>query len=104
MLQITQEMFTNNDNKSSYGELLERDTTVLMHIQNLHALAVEFYKVLNGFSTEKIKDSFHLVQVLLATQEIEEYPSAVLFKLFVFSNLKHSHILDLKIGSLFQIN
>ena len=43
---------------SSYEDLLEIDNSVSIHIGNLQALAIELYKIVNGFSPEIMKDVF----------------------------------------------
>ena len=47
-----------NNNTSSYEDLLEIDNSVSIHIRNLQALAIELYKIVNGFSPEIMKDVF----------------------------------------------
>ena len=45
-----------NDNTSSYEELLEIENPVSLYLRNLHILATELYKIVNGLSPEIIKD------------------------------------------------
>ena len=40
------------DNISSFDELLDRDESFTIHVRNIQSLAIELYKVLNGFSPE----------------------------------------------------
>ena len=47
-----------NNNTSSYEDLLEIDNSVSIHIRNLQAVAIELYKIVNGFSPEIMKDVF----------------------------------------------
>ena len=49
-----------SDNQSIFEELLEKDSTVSVHQRNLHFLATELYKVLNGLSPDLMKDVFPL--------------------------------------------
>ena len=49
-----------NNNISTHEELLETDNSVLVHFQNVKALAIELYKVVNGFSPDIMKDVFPL--------------------------------------------
>ena len=45
-----------NNNTSTYEELLETDNSVSVHFRNVQALAMELYKVVNGFSPDILKD------------------------------------------------
>ena len=47
-----------NNNTSTFEELLETDNSVLVYFRNVQALAVELYKVVNGFSPAIMKDVF----------------------------------------------
>ena len=49
-----------NNNASTYEELLEADNSVSVHFRNVQALAIELYKVVNGFSPDIMKDVFPL--------------------------------------------
>ena len=49
-----------NNNTSTYKELLETDNFVSVHFRNVQALAIELYKVVNGFSPDVMKDVFPL--------------------------------------------
>ena len=49
-----------NNNTSTYKELLETDNFVSVHFRNVQALAIELYKVVNGFSPVIMKDVFPL--------------------------------------------
>ena len=41
-----------NDNSSTFRELLDKDNSVTIHERNIQTLAIELYKVINGFSPE----------------------------------------------------
>ena len=41
-----------NDHKSTFRELLVKDNSVTVHERNIQTLAIELYKILNGFSPE----------------------------------------------------
>ena len=47
-----------SDNTSSFEELLETDDSVSVHHQKIQVLATEFYKTVNGLSTEIMKEVF----------------------------------------------
>ena len=47
-----------NDKRSSFEELLVKDNSVSVHHNNIHALATEMYKVVNGISPEIMNDVF----------------------------------------------
>ena len=49
-----------NNNTSTYEELLEADNSVSVHFRNVQALAIELYKVVNGFSPDIMNDVFPL--------------------------------------------
>ena len=49
-----------NNNTSTYEELLETDNSVSVHFRNVQALAIELYKVVNGFSSYIMKYVFPL--------------------------------------------
>ena len=49
-----------NNNTSTYEELLETNNSVSVHFRNVQALAIELYKVVNGFSPDIMKDVFPL--------------------------------------------
>ena len=49
-----------NDKRSTFKELLAKDNSVSVHHNNIHALAIEMYKVTNGISPEIIKEAFKL--------------------------------------------
>ena len=53
-----------NNNTSTYEELLETDNSVSVHFRNVQALAIELYKVVNGFSPDIMKDVFPLSENL----------------------------------------
>ena len=44
----------------TYEKLLEYDKSVWIHRRNLQALAVELYKIMNGFSPDIMKDVFQI--------------------------------------------
>ena len=46
-----------NDKLSNFEELLNTDNSVSTHQHNIHALAIEMYKVVTGMSSEIIKFS-----------------------------------------------
>ena len=50
-----------NNNTSTYEELLETDNFVSVHFRNVQALAIELYKVMNGFSPGIMKDVFPFI-------------------------------------------
>ena len=45
-----------SNNTSSYEDFLETDNSVSIHTQNLQSLAIELYKIVNGFSPDIMKD------------------------------------------------
>ena len=49
-----------SDHKSSYEELLEKDNSVSIHYRNLHSLAIDLYKVLNGLSPIFMEEVFSI--------------------------------------------
>ena len=49
-----------NDKHSNFEELLNKDSSVSIHHNNLHALAIEMYKVANSMSTEIPNEVFKL--------------------------------------------
>ena len=49
-----------NDNTSSYKELLEIDNSVSVHHRNIQIFATELYKIVNGLSSDIMKDVFPL--------------------------------------------
>ena len=49
-----------NNNISMYEDLLEADNSVSVHFPKVQALAIELYKVVNGFSPDIMKDVFPL--------------------------------------------
>ena len=54
------------DEKSDFETLLKNDTVVTIHVENLHYLVIEIYKVKNDISPDVIRDIFHF-------QENENY-------------------------------
>ena len=49
-----------NDKHSNFEELLVKDNSVSIHHNNIHTLAIEMYKVVNGMSPEIMNDIFKL--------------------------------------------
>ena len=47
-----------DDKKSSYEELLTKDSSVSVHHRNIQALATKFYKIENGLSLERFTEIF----------------------------------------------
>ena len=47
-----------NNNTLTYEELLETNNSVLVYSRNVQALAIKLYKVMNGFSSDIMKDVF----------------------------------------------
>ena len=47
-----------NDNTSTFRKLLDKDNSVTIHERNIQNLAIELYKVLNGFSPEIMSTIF----------------------------------------------
>ena len=62
-----------NDYISTFQELLIKDKSVTIHIRNIQALAIELYKVANGFSPEIMSRVFPLKESL-------KYPTNNIFK------------------------
>ena len=56
---ITPDLLYNNK-KSSFYDLLEKDSSVSIHHRNLRALATEMYKIYNGTTPEIVKECFPL--------------------------------------------
>ena len=48
------------DKHSNFEELLVKDNSVSIHHNNIHALAIEMYRVANGTSPEIMNDRFKL--------------------------------------------
>ena len=53
-----------NNNTSTYKELLETDNSISVHFGNVQSLAIELYKVVNGFLPDLMKDVFPLSENL----------------------------------------
>ena len=49
-----------NDQISSFEELLNKDNSVSIHLNNIHALAIEMYKVANNMSPDILNEVFKL--------------------------------------------
>ncbi len=49
-----------NDYKSSFDDLLKNDKSILIHHRNIHVVAIEMYKVINGLCPSFISDLFKL--------------------------------------------
>ena len=47
-----------NDKFSNFEELLQKDNPVSIHHNNIHGLAIEMYKFVNGMSPEIINEVF----------------------------------------------
>ena len=47
-----------NDKRSRFEELLVKDNSLSVHHNNIHTLAIEMYKVVNGISPEIMNDVF----------------------------------------------
>ena len=47
-----------SDNSSSFEELLETDNSVSVYHRNIHVLATELYKIVNGLSPDIMKEVF----------------------------------------------
>ena len=53
-----------NTNTSTYEDPLETDNSVSVHFHNVQALAIELYKVVNGFSPDIMKEVLPLSENL----------------------------------------
>ena len=49
-----------NDKISNFEELLNKDNSVSIHHSNIHALAIEMYKVANDISPDIMNEVFKL--------------------------------------------
>ena len=49
-----------NDKRSFFEELLAKDNSVSVHHNNIHAIAIEIYKVFSGISPEIMNEVFKL--------------------------------------------
>ena len=49
-----------NDKLSTFKELLTKDNSVSVHFNNIHAMAIEMYKVVNGIFLEIMNEVFKL--------------------------------------------
>ena len=49
-----------NDKKSSFHDLLERDSSASIHHRNLRALPTEMYRIYNGMAPEIVTEIFPL--------------------------------------------
>ena len=49
-----------NDKQSSFTELMNKDSSVSMHIRNIQRLATEIFRLYNGLSPPSIKNIFKL--------------------------------------------
>ena len=77
-----------NNNTSSHEESIETDNSVSVHFRNVQALALELYKIVNGFSPDIMKDVLGIR---------ERFIQGIL-ELFIL-DLKCYHTLHLKFGS-----
>ena len=50
----------NIQRQTTFQELLEKDDSVSTHIRNLQARAIEMYKIINGGSSEIMKEAFRI--------------------------------------------
>ena len=90
-----------NNDTSSYEDLLEIDNSVSIHTRNLQSLAIELYKIVNGFSPDIMKDVFPYNTNFSNSLGTEErFTLGELEQLIL--NRKLYHILHLKSGSLLQ--
>ena len=62
-----------NDHISSFNQLLKKDNTVTIHMRNIQALAIELYKVSQGFSPLIMTEVFIL-------KESTRYPTQNIFE------------------------
>ena len=53
-----------NDKISNFEELLNKDNSVSIHHNNIHALAIEMYKVANDMSPDIMNEVFKLRNTL----------------------------------------
>ena len=53
-------MTIHDNTSSSYRQLLEIDNSFSVHHRNILILAIELYKIVNGFSSDLMKDVFPL--------------------------------------------
>ena len=53
-----------NDKISNFEELLNKDNSVSIHHSNIHALAIEMYKVANDMSPDIMNEVFKLRNTL----------------------------------------
>ena len=84
------------DKQSFYENLLAKDGTVSMHHRNIQALAIEMYTIKNGlsiFCPQRIQNHYSLRNA--SDFEIPFVQTA-------YHEQKVSHILDLRVGILFQ--
>ena len=51
-------VYNNNNNKSSFQELLDKDKGLAIHIKNARTLAVEIFEVSNKYSTSLMSEIF----------------------------------------------
>ena len=50
-----------NEKISNFEELLDKDSSVSIHHNNIHALAIEMYKVANDMSPDIMNEVFKLI-------------------------------------------
>ena len=87
-----------NNNTSMNEELRETDNSVSVHFRNVQALAIELYKVVNGFSPDIMKDIFPLSETYVTTLGIRDRSIQGISELFILG-LKRYHTLHLNFGS-----
>ena len=80
-----------------YEELLETNNSVSVHLRYVQGLAIELYKVVNGFSPDTMKDVFPLNEILCYERTKECSIQGILELLIL--DLKPYHIFHLKFAS-----
>ena len=87
-----------NNNTSTYEELRETDNFISVNFRNVQALAIELYKVVNGFSPNIMKDIFHSMKTYVTALGIRQRSIQGISKLFIL-DLKRYHTFHLNFGS-----
>ena len=54
-----------NNKISNFEELLNKDNSVSIHHNNIHALAIEMYKVANDMSPDIMNEVFKLLHIII---------------------------------------
>ena len=88
-----------NNNTSTNEELLETDNSLLVHFQNIKALAIELYKVVKGFSHNIMKEVFPLNENSCCNTRSKRTFHSRHIRTVHFGGLKDYNILHLKFGS-----